>query len=88
MPTIVMYSTSWCGDCRNAKRFLREAGIEYKEIDIDNDEKAAQQIIKWSGGRRVIPTFYITTNDDDPPTILHDPRLSTLARSLQICKLV
>lgn len=77
-----MYSTSWCGDCRRAKRFLREAGIDFSEIDIDKDEKAAQQVVDWSGGRRVIPTFYITKDDDKIPTILHNPRLSLLAEAV------
>lgn len=81
---ITMYSTQWCGDCRNAKRFLKEQGIEYHEIDIDQDEKAAQQVIDWSGGRRVIPTFYIEREEEAKPLILHNPPIARIARELDI----
>jgi glutaredoxin len=78
-----MYSTSWCGDCRNAKRFLNESGVEFSEIDIDQNAAAAQQVIEWSGGRRVIPTFHILTADQNNPIILHNPKLQVLSEVLQ-----
>jgi mycoredoxin len=81
---IVMYSTSWCGDCRNAKRFLQEKGVTYTEIDIDQNEEAAEQVISWSGGRRVIPTFYITGGPETGPLIVHNPPLRQLAQYLGI----
>ncbi|MDD8018280.1 MAG: glutaredoxin family protein [Bacteroidota bacterium] len=84
MPKITLYSTPWCGDCRNAKRFLKEAGIAYDEIDIDQNEQAAQQVIDWSGGRRVIPTFHIVTGDAQQPLILHNPPIQKLAAVLGI----
>ncbi len=77
MTTITVYSTTWCGDCRNLKRFFAEEGIEYSEIDIDQNESAAQQVIAWSGGKRVIPTLHIT-KDKDSPVILHNPKLHDL----------
>ena len=81
MQKITMYSTQWCADCRNAKRFLTCAGITFDEVDIDQNNAAAKQVIDWSGGRRVIPTFYITT-ENDQPIILHNPPMNTLAVSL------
>ena len=29
MAEIVVYGTTWCGDCRRAKQFLRERGSEW-----------------------------------------------------------
>lgn len=81
---ITMYSTQWCGDCKNAKRFLKEQDIEYHEIDIDQDEKAAQQVIDWSGGRRVIPTFYIEREGEASALILHNPPIGRIAKELKI----
>jgi len=79
---IIMYSTQWCGDCRAAKRFLREHNITYSEIDIDANNDAAQRVIDWSGGRRVIPTFVIQKCEASKPVILHNPSASTLTMEL------
>ena len=84
MQKITMYSTQWCADCRNAKRFLKDAGIAYDEIDIDQNDTAAQQVIDWSGGRRVIPTFHIKDINIPEPVILHNPPIQKLALTLGI----
>lgn len=80
---ITMYSTRWCGDCRNAKLLLQRHNVSYSEIDIDRDEQAERKVLEWSGGRRAIPTFEIY--DDAPnasPVILHNPRMHVLADAL------
>lgn len=56
---IRIYTTRWCGDCHNAKRFLKERGIEYEEIDIEEKESAAEYVMKINGGKRKVPTFEI-----------------------------
>ena len=78
-----MYSTQWCGDCRNAKRALRERNIAYQEIDIDQNEAAARQVIEWSGGRRVIPTIVIERPSTGSLVILHNPPVSTLVSEIE-----
>ena len=30
--TIVMYSTTWCPDCRRAKSFMKDRGLQFREI--------------------------------------------------------
>jgi len=80
MDNIIMYTTQWCGDCRTAKRFLREKNIAFTEVDIDRDEIASQQVIQWSGGRRVIPTLLIECRNSSSRIILHNPPLSELAK--------
>ena len=32
---ITIYSTSWCGPCKMAKRFLTDNGFSFDEIDIE-----------------------------------------------------
>jgi mycoredoxin len=54
---LVVYSTSWCGDCRNAKRVLQEAAAPFSEIDLDRDRGAEALVLQKSGGRRVVPTL-------------------------------
>lgn len=59
MAEIVMYSTSWCGDCRRAKQFLNERGVKYREINVDEDPDAEDLILKVNDGRRKVPTFEV-----------------------------
>ena len=59
MAHIKMYTTAWCGDCRNAKRFFNERGIPYEEIDIEQQEGAAEYVMKINGGKRKVPTFEV-----------------------------
>jgi glutaredoxin len=57
MSSIRMYCTNWCSDCRRAKQFLRERGVEIEEINIDESPDAEDIVIEANDGRRVIPTF-------------------------------
>lgn len=59
MPNIKMYTTAWCGDCRNAKRFLKERGLEFEEIDIERHEGAADLVLRLNDGKRKVPTFEV-----------------------------
>lgn len=54
---ITVYTTSWCGDCRRAKRFLKERGIEFREVNIDEDVDAEDLILRVNDGRRKVPTI-------------------------------
>ena len=55
---VLVYSTSWCPDCRAAKRFLDSHGIAYTEIDIDRDEAASAEVVRRVG-KRAIPQLVI-----------------------------
>ena len=37
MDEITMYCTTWCVDCRRAKQFLKERGVAFSEINIDEE---------------------------------------------------
>jgi mycoredoxin len=54
-----MYTTSWCGDCRRAKRFLSERGVAFEEIDVEETEGAAEYVMQVNDGRRKVPTFEV-----------------------------
>jgi mycoredoxin len=56
---IKMYTTTWCGDCRHAKRFLGEQGIAYEEVNIEEHEGAAEHVMSLNGGKRKVPTFEV-----------------------------
>ncbi len=50
---IKIYSTSWCGYCRNAKRLLDERGLSYDEIDIEEIGWSRDDLYDLTGGRTV-----------------------------------
>ncbi|HEY7586342.1 MAG TPA: glutaredoxin family protein, partial [Candidatus Deferrimicrobiaceae bacterium] len=56
---IVMYTTSWCRDCRAAKKFLDERKIAYEEVDIEKNPDAAQIVMRLNEGLRKVPTLDI-----------------------------
>jgi mycoredoxin len=54
---LIMYTTSWCGFCRNLKRQLNKAGIEISEVDIEHDQSAADYVMSVNGGNQTVPTI-------------------------------
>jgi mycoredoxin len=55
--TIRLYSTRWCPDCRWTKQFLRERGIPFEEINVDEDPDAEDLVLRVNDGRRKVPTL-------------------------------
>ena len=55
---LLVYSADWCRDCREAKRFLAKHSIPYKEINIESEPGAAQEVITHTG-KRAIPQFVL-----------------------------
>ena len=53
---LIVYSTPWCSDCREAKRFLDKHKIAYKEIDIESNGGAASYA--QAGGQRGVPLLF------------------------------
>ena len=54
---IKMYTTSTCGDCRVTKRVLEQRGLEFTEINIEQNPEAAEYVMSVNGGRRSVPTL-------------------------------
>ena len=46
---VKVYSTSNCPYCHMAKDFLKQNNIEFEDIDVSKDQKAAQEMIEKSG---------------------------------------
>ena len=55
---LIVYSAPWCGDCREAKRWLGRHNIAYKEINIEETPGAAEEVIRQTG-KRAIPQFVV-----------------------------
>jgi mycoredoxin len=54
---IKMYTTTWCGDCKVTKRVLEQRGIAFEEINIEENDQAAEYVMSVNGGRRSVPTL-------------------------------
>ena len=55
-----MYSTGWCPYCDRARELLTKKGVEFKEIDVDEDGKLREEMSARSG-RRTVPQIFIGT---------------------------
>lgn len=74
--SVTVYSTTWCGYCRIAKRFLNEHNVSYTKVDIEADEEAALRVEQWNQGNRTVPTI------DIDGTILTNPSPAKLRQVL------
>jgi mycoredoxin len=59
MEEITMYCTTWCVDCRRAKKFLTDRGVRFVEVDIDEEPDAEDLVILVNEGRRKVPTIKV-----------------------------
>ena len=51
--SIKMYTTSWCGPCKMAKKFLTEKGYSFEEIDIEENNNTRDEMATLSKGHTV-----------------------------------
>ena len=56
---LIMYTTPWCGFCRNLKKQLARDGIEMTEVDIEQDPAAAEFVMSVNGGNQTVPTIVL-----------------------------
>jgi thioredoxin reductase (NADPH) len=66
---VQLFGADWCPDCRRAKSFLRDNGINFEFIDVDQYDWATQKVEEINNGKRIIPTVLIDnvpyTNPDN-----------------------
>ena len=46
---VTVYSTTRCPWCTRVKDFLKENKIAFKDVNVENNEKAAQEMMDKSG---------------------------------------
>ena len=59
MAEVKMYTTTWCPDCRHAKKYLASRGLAYEEINIEATPGAAAFVMSVNAGKRKVPTFVV-----------------------------
>ena len=53
LPKVQVFTTPMCPFCYALKEFLKEHNIEFEEIDVSQDEKAKEEMIKKTGKMEV-----------------------------------
>lgn len=56
---LTMYTTTWCGYCVRLKHGLDREGIEYTEVNIEQDPDAAAFVGSVNGGNHTVPTVLL-----------------------------
>jgi glutaredoxin len=59
MEPITIYNTKRCPDCRRVKAFLKERGVEFREVNIEEDPDGEKIVIEANHGKRKVPTLKV-----------------------------
>ena len=76
---IILYGTTWCGDCHISRKFLEKHEIPYEFVNIDQDREGEQYVRKVNKGMRSVPTILF----QDGSTLV-EPSNTQLAQKLNI----
>ncbi len=52
-PRVIIFTTPTCTFCRKAKRYLRQRGVPFKDVDVSRDPAAARDMVRRSGQQGV-----------------------------------
>lgn len=74
---IIIYSTTWCSDCKRAKKFFGEQRISYTNIDIEENPEFVEVVEKINAGKRSVPTIVFPDG-----SVLVEPSNAQLAEKL------
>ena len=57
MARVQLYTTAWCGYCVRAKALLEAKGVEFDEINLDDDPHFRQTLLDLTGSWTVPQIF-------------------------------
>ena len=77
MPNVKIYSTTWCAFCKAEKKFLTDKGVKFEDVNVEEDEQAAHEMVHLSG-QMGVPFTVITKEDGSRVGIIgfDQPRLT------------
>jgi glutaredoxin 3 len=59
MAKVEMYSTMWCPYCARARALLEHKGVAFTEIDLMEEPRRRDEMIRRAGGRTSVPQIFI-----------------------------
>lgn len=76
---VTVFSTTRCAYCSMVKKFLSTKGIQYQEVNIEEDPQAAQKAQKLSGALTVPITLVEQENGKQSVIVGYNPmKLATI----------
>lgn len=78
--SFTLYSTEWCGYCSRLKAQLDRAGISFLEVNIEEDQEAAEKVMNANGGNQTVPTLIFSDGEalTNPSILQVQAKLATL----------
>lgn len=55
--SVLMFTTTWCGYCKNLKAQMDRAGVPYSEVNIEEVDGTADLVSRVNGGNQTVPTL-------------------------------
>ncbi len=66
---VTLFSTAWCPYCKQEEEWLKENGVEFKTVMIDEDANAASYIVQKTN-QNSIPITEVLYEDGDAKYII------------------
>ena len=60
---MMVYGTSWCGDCIRVRSYLNRNDIAYRWVNIDQDQEGEALVYRLNHGMRSVPTIIFPDGD-------------------------
>lgn len=57
MSKVTIYTKEGCPYCAAAKKHYSDLGIAFREIDVHKVARAQEEVLKLSGGERIVPVI-------------------------------
>jgi mycoredoxin len=70
---LTMYTTTWCGYCVRLKHALERAGIDFDEVNIEEDSSAEEFVVSVNDGCATVPTLVLPNGE-----VMTNPPVPTL----------
>jgi mycoredoxin len=77
--SVVVFGADWCGDCRQAKAWLRNNNVPFTDINVEHDAEARHEAIELAKGRTNIPVVVLPDG-----SVLIEPTDAELADALSV----
>jgi mycoredoxin len=74
---VTMYTTTWCGYCVRLKAGMQREGIDFTEVNIEENAGAADLVMSVNGGNQTVPTLVFPNG-----TALTNPTLAQVKAEL------
>ncbi|MCS6993588.1 MAG: NrdH-redoxin [Anaerolineales bacterium] len=52
-PRVIIFTTPTCTYCNMAKKYFRDKGVKFKDVDVSRDAAAARDMVRRSGQQGV-----------------------------------